>query len=70
MQKQELKSTNAIQESTLVSKCNCIMNSISSCEITVFKHDLRYNLAQTFPEEMHTMYKHLKKEWHHNTLQN
>lgn len=54
----------------LVLKCSCIVNSSSSCETMAFKNDLRYNLEETFPEEIHTIYKHLKREWHPNTPQN
>lgn len=39
----------------LVLKCSCIVNSSSSCETVAFKNDPRYNLEETFPEEIHTI---------------
>lgn len=34
---------------------------------TAFKYNLRYSLEETFPEELHIIYKHLKREWQLNT---
>lgn len=43
------------------------MNSSSSCATTAFQYNQTYSPEETFPEELHIIYKHLKREWQLNT---